>query len=398
MVERRGLVAIALAAAALLGANDASALSPLRPSDLGIGANAWQSLNIGAMRGVTIGPIESSLHPNRGYGSPAFERTLLEVKQLGATWVSLTPFGRVLDLKPSGVAMTFEQPFEENRRAVKRAVMQAHAQGLRVLLVPHLWVESGDWRAEIDPGSDAAWARWTQGYTAFVRAWAEVARDAEVDLLAVGVELRSWVTTERAVSFHAVIAEVRRIFPGLITYAGNWDDIEETTILGDLDVVGINAFYPLSERNGASSEQLAAGGRKVAERVARLAEGFQKPIIFTEFGYTTRSDPAVRPWEWPDFMSDVHVDQPAQADAYAALLAPMLDAPWFAGAFVWRTYADPDDLSQEAEWGFSPRGKLAELTLCDAFAARWAGDGAYGADTPSFARLTATFRGCSLAR
>lgn len=38
-------------------------------------------------------------------------------------------------------------------------------------------------------------------------------------------------------------------------------------------------------------------------------------------------------------------------------------------------YSDPDDVSQEAEWGFSPRGKLAELVLRDAFAAWWASDG-----------------------
>jgi hypothetical protein len=44
------------------------------------------------------------------------------------------------------------------------------------------------------------------------------------------------------------------------------------------------------------------------------------------------------------------------------------------GAFVWRLYADPDDLSQEAEWGFSPRGRAAELWLRDAFFGRWASD------------------------
>ena len=57
-------------------------------------------------------------------------------------------------------------------------------------------------------------------------------------------------------------------------------------------------------------------------------------------------------------------------------LGGLLDEPWFAGFFVWRMYADPTDLSQEAEWGFSPRGKLAELVLRDAFAARWANDSA----------------------
>ncbi|MGC4094311.1 MAG: hypothetical protein QM756_41660 [Polyangiaceae bacterium] len=264
-----------------------------------------------------------------------------------------------------------------------------------MLLVPHLWVESGGWRAEIEPGDDAAWSRWMDGYARFARSWAELARDAEVDLLAVGVELRSWVTTARAPRFLELISDVRRLFPGLLTYAGNWDDVDDTTIWGALDVIGVNAFYPLSERDDATPEQLASGGRSVAERVARLAQSFRKPVMFSEFGYTTRPNPAVRPWEWPDFMTHVRVDQEAQADAYAALLAPMLDAPWFAGAFVWRTYADPNDLSQEAEWGFSPRGKLAELVLRDAFSARWASDfeGAHlnglGFTTPSssFSRL-----------
>jgi hypothetical protein len=44
------------------------------------------------------------------------------------------------------------------------------------------------------------------------------------------------------------------------------------------------------------------------------------------------------------------------------------------GFFVWRVYADPDDVSQEPEYGFSPRGKQAELVMRDAFAATWAAD------------------------
>jgi hypothetical protein len=95
----------------------------------------------------------------------------------------------------------------------------------------------------------------------------------------------------------------------------------------------------------------------------------------TEIGYTTRPDPAVRPWEWPDTMKGVRVNERAQADVDTALIAPLLDARWCAGFFIWRTYADPDAVSQEAEWGFPPRGKLAELVVRDAFTARWAVDG-----------------------
>jgi hypothetical protein len=328
-----------------------------------------------AFRGITIGPIESALHPDKGYGSVAFERTLDEAKRLGATWVSLTPFGRVLDLAPSGVSLTFEATYEKNRKAVLRAIGQAHRRGLRVLLVPHLWVESGAWRGEIDPGDDAAWERWSAGYGAFLRAWAEVAREGSVDMLAVGVELRTWVTTTHAPSFAALVRDIRGVYPGPLTYAANWDDAETTIIWGELDVIGVNAFFPLASDPGANFEKLREGGRDVAKRLGALSREWGKPIALTEFGYTTRPDPAVRPWEWPDSMTNVVVDEGAQADAYEALLAPLIDETWLAGAFVWRLYADPDDVSQEAEWGFSPRGKLAELVLRDAYRARWASDG-----------------------
>jgi len=339
------------------------------------GERAWSEPARGTIRGITVGPIESALHPKRGYGSEPFERTLLEAKRLGSSWISLTPFARVNDSKSTGISLSFEAPLDDNRRAIARSVRQAHALGLRVLIVPHLWVESGEWRGELDPGSDAAWDEWSHNYRAFLLTWAEVARDSQADMLAVGVELRSWLTTAHARSFQPILRDVRRAYPGLLTYAGNWDDIEQTVILGDLDVIGLNAFFPLAERDGASFEELSAGGRRVRDRLAKLAAFWQKPIFFNEFGYTTRRDPAIRPWEWPDKMSHVLPDQPAQAQAYRALLSAFVDEPWFAGFFVWRFYADPDDLSQEAEWGFSPRGKQAELALRDAFAAHWAGDG-----------------------
>lgn len=337
-------------------------------------ADGWRASGHDAVRGITIGPIENAYHPGVGYGSPAYARTLEECRASGATWVAITPFGRVGDLTGRGVDPSFERPFADNREDVRRAIRMAHARGLSVMLVPHLWVESGEWRAKIDPPTDAAWDTWAKSYGAFVKGWAEVAESTHADLFSAGVELRSWVTTTRAPSFIALLHELRGIYKGPITYSANWDDVDHTLVLGELDVVGVNAFYPLADKDGAPFETLLEGGRRVAQRVRELADTWSKPVLFTEIGYTTRRDPAIRPWEWPDAMKDVRVDETAQADAYRALLAPLLDEPRFMGFFVWRVYADPDDVSQEAEWGFSPRGKLAELVMRDAFAASWAGD------------------------
>ena len=340
------------------------------------GADGWRASGHDAVRGITIGPIENAYHPGVGYGSPADARTLDECARAGATWVAITPFGRVGDLAGRGVDPSFEQPFAKNKEDVRRAVSMAHARGLSVMLVPHLWVESGEWRAKIEPPNEVAWETWTKSYGSFVRGWAEVAESTHVELFSAGVELRSWVTTTHAPSFAALIRELRGIYKGPITYSANWDDVEHTLVLAELDVIGVNAFYPLAEKDGAPFEVLLDGGKKVQARVRELAEVWQKPVLFTEIGYTTRRDPAIRPWEWPDAMTGVRVDEVAQADAYRALVAPLLEEPRFMGFFVWRVYADPDDVSQEAEWGFSPRGKLAELVVRDAFAATWAGDAA----------------------
>jgi len=312
---------------------------------------------------MTLGPIESDLQSDRGYGSPRFEETLDELTRLGVNWISLTVFGRVWDRNGASVHPTFEKPHELVRASVERSVQMAHARGLRVLLVPHLWVESGEWRAEIEPQTAERRLKWDASYEKFVLAWADLAERADVDMFAAGVELRSWVTTARAPSFVKILGEIRQRYSGLLTYAANWDDAEETVIWGHVDVVGINAFYPLHWEDDATFEQLDAGGKRVAEQVEQLAARFEKPVLFTEFGYTTRKNTAIKPWLWPEELGQVEVSQIAQAEAYAALLGSMRQVPGFAGALVWRMYADVADMSQEPAWGFSPWGKEAQKVL-----------------------------------
>jgi hypothetical protein len=261
------------------------------------------------------------------------------------------------------------------------------------MLVPHLWLEAGGWRGEIEPGAppdqkdsegryvmrgratEQALREFAASYRRFVLAWADLAEDTGVELFSVGVELRSWATSGRATdALRSLVSDVRAHYHGPLTYSANWDDVDDTLLIPELDVIGINAFYPLADKAGATRDELIAGGARVASKVRTLAEGWQKPVLFTEVGYTTRPDPAVRPWEWPDTMYGVRVDEAAQADAYRAILAGVIGEPSFAGFFAWRLFADPDDVSQEAPWGFPMRGKAAELVLRDAFASRWAGD------------------------
>ena len=392
---RNALVtAIAIAATTAVGTSHAASPSGSDPGGWlrAGGERAWSERAAGGVRGLTVGPIESLRHPGRGYGSEAYGRSLDEARAMGATWISLTPFGRVWSLQSSAVSLEFEAPFAENRANIAQAIRMAHARGLRVLLVPHLWVEAGGWRAEIDPGSDEGWAAWAESYRSFLLTWAEVARETSAEMLSVGVELRSWVTTARVPSFKAIIADVRKAYPGLLTYSANWDDVDQTAILQDIDLIGINAFYPLADEEGAPLATLMQGGARVAEKLSTLARTEKKPILLTEIGYKTVESPAVKPWVWPEDMKRVVLSERDQAEATFALVQPLLDQPWFAGFFVWRIYADPDDVSQEPEFGFSPRGKLSERVVRDAFTAIWAADGSRSLLTP-IGRQRATTQG-----
>ena len=41
-------------------------------------------------------------------------------------------------------------------------------------------------------------------------------------------------------------------------------------VLGELDVIGVNAFYPLAEKDGAPFDVLLEGGKRVQARVRAL--------------------------------------------------------------------------------------------------------------------------------
>lgn len=337
------------------------------------GREAWADIEAEGIRGITVGPIESSQQPMRGYGTPASDALLDALEPMGVNWVSLTPFARIWSLQSTEILMDFEAPYEDNRVAVRRMVEQAHAHHMRVLVIPHLWVETGGWRGEIDPGSPAGWVAFQQSYRAFVLAWARDAELAHADALSIGVECKSWSWRFPAF-WRTFIRDIRQVFSGYLTYSANWDEVDNAVFWDQLDLIGINAFYPLADHNGATYAEYVEGARRARESVSESARALSMPVLFVEVGYTTRRDAAIEPWLWPDDMHDVVYDEVEPMRALSAIFEVFLPQRWFTGFFVWRYYAYLDDVSQERIFGFSPHGKLAEPFLSEVFHEAWAAD------------------------
>ena len=105
-----------------------AALFSIALASLGIREASAERLS--GFRGMTVGPIENSLNPGRGYGSPASEELLDYLVGMGVNWISITPFGRIWSLDSTEILMDFEAPYEENREAIQR--FTPFAQQLRI--------------------------------------------------------------------------------------------------------------------------------------------------------------------------------------------------------------------------------------------------------------------------
>lgn len=104
-----------------------------------------------------------------------------------------------------------------------------------------------------------------------------------------------------------LIASVRERYSGPIGYAANFDQYREVGFWDALDVIGINAYFPLREPGGTDTEtrtntlreELTAGWSRVLQEIARyrVSRGLENhPVVFTELGYVPRTGATLAPW------------------------------------------------------------------------------------------------------
>ena len=139
----------------------------------------------------------------------------------------------------------------------------------------------------------------------------------------------------------------------------------------NLDYIGVNAYFPLTDRHGPSISEIMTGWIPHIERISRLSAAHGKPVLFTEVGYKNTPGSTIRPWEWPPRRrrgiaepppDDHRVDQNEQVNAYEALFRSVGRLPWFRGMFIWKWYPDSSRIAED-RIEFSPQNKEAEQVL-----------------------------------
>lgn len=240
------------------------------------------------LRGMTI------TCPRGGqiWGTETMREALREVKALGVDSVAIHPYARI---ERDGT-VRFRPAADTD--FLPRAVTIAREEGVSLFWKPHLayWGNFG-WRGEIRFEREEDWQRFFHDYRLFILDQAAFAARSGVPLFAVGVELEE--TTHREADWRSLVAEVRRVYPGRITYAANWDRVTAVPFWDALDLVGVQAYFPLSDAEGPSDAELAAGWERELHSLGELSHSLgDKPVLFTEIGYNRSPVAARTPWDY----------------------------------------------------------------------------------------------------
>ena len=269
--------------AALCGVSSTPAQATPRPDSL-----ALEPSQRDFMRGMTVScPIWGRI-----WGSPAMSQSLAELAELGVQWVAIHPYAVV---RRDGTVRY--QPAGETDY-LPRAVERVREAGVRLFWKPHLgyWGSFG-WRGEIEFGADErAWRRFFDQYRAFIVDQARFAEKAGAPLFSVGIEYEA--TTGREAEWRRIIDEVRQVYSGRITYAANWDRIHRVPFWDALDLIGVQAYFPLSFEDRPPREVLERGWDAPLASLRELSESHGgKGVLFAEIGYDISADAAREPWK-----------------------------------------------------------------------------------------------------
>jgi hypothetical protein len=319
---------------------------------------AVQRLNTRAESSMQKG-ISYVAYESNAYLQPDADLSLEGIASTGANWIAVSVIGYQDTISSTAIFTTTATATDAD---LIHVIAQAHSLGLRVMLKPHVGILGGPnrWAGQIGQEftTEAEWSAWFASYRSFVEHYADLSEIYGADQLSVGCELVS--TTHRAGDWRALIAGVRARYGGPIAYAANHSG-EETSITwwDAVDYIGVDAFYPLTDKNDPTLDELKAAWAPHVSALADLSATWDRPILFTEIGYRSLDGTNQYPWNW---QGEGTIDFQEQADAYQAAFESVWDQPWFAGMYWWEWGTDPFQ-GGPCDDGYTPHDKLAEDVL-----------------------------------
>jgi hypothetical protein len=283
------------------------------------------------------------------------DTSLANTRKIGCNWIGLN-----VTWYQDDINSTLIEPdpcSSSTTESIIHAIDKCHQLGMKVMLKPLVECRSQVWRGFINPSPE-----WFAAYQNFINFWADIAESHNAELFCTGCELTN--TTGQSSSWRSVIQDIRNHYSGSIIYAANPDEEKNITWWDELDYIGIDAYYPLTDQNNPTLEELetAWGNRTDAIESWRDSNWSNMQIVFTEAGYRSIDGTNQGPWQISSL--PYQIDMQEQADCYNALLSQCKDRKWWSGVFWWNWEVEPG-LGGPDNAFFTPHNKTAEAVIAN---------------------------------
>ena len=219
--------------------------------------------------------------------------------------------------------MDSDHPDVMDEEDVRRVCEEAGRLGLQVILKAMVNCRDGYWRAYIrffdtDVPVEPGWAEWFEAWEEHVCRVARMAEDNRAVMLCVGCEMVG--TDSREAEWRKLIARVREIYHGPITYNADKYQEDKVTWWDAVDVISSSGYYPIHQIE------------ENFERIRAASEKAGKPFLFMECGCPARGKSDRRPNDW---RFGEGTDPETQRRWYERFLQALAEHPWIRGTGWW---------------------------------------------------------------
>jgi hypothetical protein len=223
---------------------------------------------------------------------PEMEKTLDELKSLGVNSIAIHPYaqiredGHVISGRRSGVSTTH----------ITTPLRWAHEREMSAMLIPHIayWGTKFSWRGEINFATPEEWNTFFTDYETWIVQMASIAESEHAEVFCVGLEFSYAQKYDER--WRKIIAAVRGVYHGKVTYGANWNEYAVVKFWDALDYLGVLAYFPLTKTTDPGASEIAAAWEKRCAELEKFSKRNGKQFLFVEIGYNESSRAAAEPW------------------------------------------------------------------------------------------------------
>jgi hypothetical protein len=264
---------------------------------------------------------------------PEMEATLDELKSLGVNSVAIHPYaqiredGHVVSGRRSGASTTH----------ITTPLRWIRERGMSAMLIPHIayWGTKFSCRGDINFVTPEEWDRFFSDYETWIVQMATLAEEEHAAVFCVGLEFTHPQKYEER--WRKIIAAVRAVYHGKVTYGANWNEYADVKFWDAVDYIGVLAYFPLTKTDNPDAAEIASAWEKRAGELEEFSKKTGKRFLFVEIGYNESSRAAAEPWGFKT--GGDHASEIQQRCIDVALDLPARHS-FIAGMFWWKWFAE----------------------------------------------------------